>query len=436
MVQSFGRRLGQDHDHSAPGQGSANIDPDTIGQDNPSTEYNLEDGGKIFFGADDDYSISWDESNSRFVITDESVPETQLSLNPGGGPISLGGSDLTLSEGQSITYPDDAGDETLANFVVTGTPAAGTEQSYSFAIDGTRITKIFAEADGAGGLQNVEVQALGNDITQVGGTTDASSGAIRLANNVDINARNAGNTADIQVIGTDGSDNLLLGANGNTALYDLSGSAADLRLATGQAIEDGGGTDRFRLLSGRTSVLDQTGNIRARYNNGTQIRMDIDSTTPFQIRDTTNALTTVDISTGNPGTLELTNANLDAQSNTLSEIGAIDNSSVRLPLTIIGNTSDSLTITEAGAASPMIRFDTNNALIELPNANLDIKDNNILLDDAGRLNFGSSNDIHMNYDGAKNLLEWAEPAVSVRMDLNRDTGDLRIEGTLTEGAAL
>jgi len=36
---------------------------------------------------------------------------------------------------------------------VTSTPTAGTEESYSFDIDGSAIAKVWGEADGAGALQ-------------------------------------------------------------------------------------------------------------------------------------------------------------------------------------------------------------------------------------------------------------------------------------------
>ncbi|QLG29983.1 hypothetical protein HUG10_20465 (plasmid) [Halorarum halophilum] len=67
---------------------------------------------------------------------------------------------LTLGGSTSITFSDDAGTQTLADLSVTSTPASGTEESYSFAVDGTDIIKLYAEADGVGGIQNAEFAVL------------------------------------------------------------------------------------------------------------------------------------------------------------------------------------------------------------------------------------------------------------------------------------
>ena len=52
-----------------------------------------------------------------------------------------------------IEIDEDAGAVSLVDMSVTSTPSAGTEESYSFNIDGSTVAKIWGEADGAGALQ-------------------------------------------------------------------------------------------------------------------------------------------------------------------------------------------------------------------------------------------------------------------------------------------
>jgi hypothetical protein len=54
-----------------------------------------------------------------------------------------------------INIPEDSGaDVNILDMSVSATPAGGTEESYVFSIDGTAIIEVYAEADGAGGIQN------------------------------------------------------------------------------------------------------------------------------------------------------------------------------------------------------------------------------------------------------------------------------------------
>jgi len=67
--------------------------------------------------------------------------------------IEVGG---TLNIG-TIGLAEDSGVVTLVNMPVSSTPTAGTEESYSFAIDSEAILKVYSEADGTGGIQNKRV---------------------------------------------------------------------------------------------------------------------------------------------------------------------------------------------------------------------------------------------------------------------------------------
>lgn len=60
----------------------------------------------------------------------------------------------TLSLGGTFTVTEDGGQIRLINQNITSTPAAGTDEGYTFAIDNTDILTIFAESDASGGIQN------------------------------------------------------------------------------------------------------------------------------------------------------------------------------------------------------------------------------------------------------------------------------------------
>jgi hypothetical protein len=69
--------------------------------------------------------------------------------------VAFGDRDYIVSPGRQLLYPETAATETLANLLVADGEAQGTEQSYDLQIDGQTILQILAEADGAGGLQNL-----------------------------------------------------------------------------------------------------------------------------------------------------------------------------------------------------------------------------------------------------------------------------------------
>lgn len=99
---------------------------------------------------------------------------------------------------------------------------------------------------------------------------------------------------------------------GTGGLVDMSNSAADLRLATGQAIEDGSGTKRFELNSNVTQMLKENGGRAFRGEDGNFQTIFTQSNTNFRIRDESGGFDAVEYTTSSsrPGTLELTNARL------------------------------------------------------------------------------------------------------------------------------
>ncbi len=55
-------------------------------------------------------------------------------------------------------FSEDAGFVSAMDMSVSATPAAGTQQSYTFKIDGQSFLKMYAEADSSGGIQNEEIR--------------------------------------------------------------------------------------------------------------------------------------------------------------------------------------------------------------------------------------------------------------------------------------
>jgi len=96
------------------------------------------------------------------------------------------------------------------------------------------------------------------------------------------------------------------------SLIDMSTVAANLRLATGQSIEDGSGTDRITFKTNTTSIRDQGGKIRFTARSGNPTQIQVDDTTFFRMFDQEGGFTAYRYlpSASAPGTLELTNAGL------------------------------------------------------------------------------------------------------------------------------
>ena len=104
--------------------------------------------------------------------------------------IDVGG---TLNIG-TLSLTEDSGAVTLVNMPVSSTPTAGDEMSYSFSVDSTVIAKVYAEADGSGGIQNAsfnitgDISATGNIHTTIKTITSTTSLSINDANMVVCNS--------------------------------------------------------------------------------------------------------------------------------------------------------------------------------------------------------------------------------------------------------
>lgn len=117
----------------------------------------------IYIGPDSGGSImirpsGYNQSGNQTIFTDAGATiNTSLTIMSGldvGSNLSVIGS----ISGDTIfaDYKKNAngGVTTAIDMDVTDTPDAGVEESYSFKVDGNIIAKVYAEADGTGGIQN------------------------------------------------------------------------------------------------------------------------------------------------------------------------------------------------------------------------------------------------------------------------------------------
>jgi hypothetical protein len=157
-----------------------------------------------------DYSSSHVEAALTEVIREAGDP-----LN---GPLDL--------SGFSGTAPFDLGTNpgafgAIVDAVVDSNSAAGTEHSFLFAVDSSTLVKVYAESDGAGGVQNLRIEVpvtlqVGDDIVTAGGTTvwDSTNGYVP-AGSVQTIPLGSGTDRDL-------SGNNLQDSSGPGTLYDAT----------------------------------------------------------------------------------------------------------------------------------------------------------------------------------------------------------------------
>lgn len=79
---------------------------------------------------------------------------TPVDINLHNNPVQ----NFRLRNGTGISYQDDPSDETLVDFTSTSESTSGSEQSYSLNAGGVEVATVRAEADGNGGVQNVQLR--------------------------------------------------------------------------------------------------------------------------------------------------------------------------------------------------------------------------------------------------------------------------------------
>lgn len=204
---------------------------------------------------------AWDNFITHNIITDVNhlinVTNDELLAADGSVDIDNGAT--------AIPFTEDAGaGETIFDFPVSGTPTGGTEQSVVAKIDSQQFMKYYAEADGAGGIQNPEIRfnqpvdVNGNDLVDESTTIwDTSKGAITGSiddNVVGISAIDGSAGSADQAIITDGT-NASWGTPPASVEASETNDLSDVTRYTAEAFGDTGDNTTLVDISGTSGVL-------------------------------------------------------------------------------------------------------------------------------------------------------------------------------------
>lgn len=254
-----------------------------------------------------------------------------------GAPVEVGAADLRLDTGQNIE--DGSGTERILIL------SDRTELEFEDGAVGLNLAKgNFARLSAYSGTP-VRIRDQEGNFTAVQYDTDASAGLLRTPNAQARIEAFQGPTSGVGLeLGFISSNNegIIRTRDGGTntqlktrylgspitlesfnGLIDASVEPADLRLAKGQAIEDGGGTERFALRSGGTRIKDENGDRFIRARSGSDVSLFARSGQPVLFEDLEGGFTAVQYTTAAsaPGTLELANAVLNFSAGQASTTG-------------------------------------------------------------------------------------------------------------------
>lgn len=165
-----------------------------------------------------------------------------------------------------------------------------------------------------------------------------------------------------------GNDLQLYGSGG---LIDASLSPANFRLATGQAIEDGSGTERIKIFNSRTSLQFEDGDNGIVLSKNSISGFNAYSGTPIVIQDREAGKTAVEYTTSAtaPGTLELTNSMLRADGPG-DDINGIHSGTAIEVMPRNKTNSLNLVFSNDGGKSIKLKNNTNNLEYEDSNGNI------------------------------------------------------------------
>jgi hypothetical protein len=180
-------------------------------------------------------SIEDGNSGKRFEIFDSNYTIIRGGGGDTGLQISPSETRLDALSGRPIKFEDLEGNYTAVQYDSDASAGVLRTPGAAFRVEGD------GNPSSGAGVENIWT---------------GSSGAVYAYD------RDGGGYQTMEVRGSE----LKLQRDGNTyiqtgaSLVDLSATAVDLRLATGQAIEDGSGTDRFVVESGTTRLNTESGN--------------------------------------------------------------------------------------------------------------------------------------------------------------------------------
>lgn len=225
---------------------------------------------------------------------------------------------VEIGDGSSVKLERNSGSEVAVDMEVNSVPSPGDPQSYDFAVDGVSVLTIYSEADGAGGVMNPRTE-LKQDLQDDSGNLIFDYGQSQIAQSILENdsVTVAGQSVALGASTTLGLSNLddydLSGGSltdTSQGFLDLTGDGNNIRVATGQAIEDGNGTNRLGLSDTRTILYNDGGEISVNADDGNFLQLRAYSDQPLTVRDSQGDFDAIKYKTSasSPGTLELTNA--------------------------------------------------------------------------------------------------------------------------------
>ncbi len=110
--------------------------------------------GSSYPGSPEVGELSWRTDNSRLAVQTGSGWRELMFRDGDTMTGHLDMDNYRVENIQRLTFPSDGGPRTLVDMAVSSTPSTGSEQSVSVKVDGEDQLKLYAEADGSGGLQN------------------------------------------------------------------------------------------------------------------------------------------------------------------------------------------------------------------------------------------------------------------------------------------
>jgi hypothetical protein len=239
----------------------------------------------IFAGGGTETAVYDADNTIRINITNDDVELQNASGNKllkasNNGPFDLSavGQDLRLATGQAIE--DGSGTERLTLFGTATQHYDDSGRTYLVSENAVHTQvrtysnqpfKIQDQEQGATGVQYDTDASAGVLRTPNAGARIESTGTPSSGEGLELTYSTTGPKGVIRSFDRDTSvrNELLLDGgpitiSSHSGLIDMSQQSADLRLATGQAIEDGSGNPRLFLESGRTRIHDgDTGTVSA-----------------------------------------------------------------------------------------------------------------------------------------------------------------------------
>jgi hypothetical protein len=357
------------HDHSSDTEGGEDIAPVSLSPGGIS----LEDTEQFTFGDSDDAALEYDPnagSSGAFVQSGTPMRVTGGTLTAQGSPAisaeggevtgvgtinSDGAADINIQRNGSnrlrirgdrvrVQNADLRMDDGASIEDGGGTSRVEINSSYTYINDETGRVVYQAQEGSSNNIQAYSNTPAGiydqeQDGIGVQYDTDASAGVLRTPGagmRVEgSGVKSGGRGVELQYK-TSPEEGRISAYNRNTstqyplALYGdpVEVRNGDLRLATAQSIEDGNGVKRFEINGNFTSVRSESGTIGLRLQDGAWTRITTLGTGNIEFQDEFGQSTFTAfeyLSTDPaPGTLELTNADLDMGSNAIENASSVD----------------------------------------------------------------------------------------------------------------